>query len=591
MTTAIPPAPATAAAPTQTAALAALTVVSAAAPDKIAALAPGALLGAVVEAAAARGVIRIVTEAGALTLKVPPNLQLPPDSQLMLQLTTLNGNAAFKLLAINGRPVVPAGGPLSPLLPPAAAAAALLAALGQPGAGSAVPVGMAPLGAAPAAAGEAPGAPVLPGPQGLAGQGAGGMVATVLRPAGSPIPTAATAPASGVAGTTRSESSPAGPPSLPGFADLAPGTTLTLRIAAVTAPGEPLPGTADAAAAVQPPPPGAATPAATTTGLLGVPVRSSPVAAGLPGVEPLPAEAPGPALASPGSPAEAAPVRLSGHVIAHPAGGNAIVQTPAGLLSLPTAAPLAPGAGVAFEVVGPPVPPATPAAAPAPAGLGPQGWPALAEATDILAAADPRGFEQALRGFPQMGPRLATGLALFSGALRSGELRQVLGDGAVRGLDRSGRRDLVDRLRKDLGELAAEAGRPVGGGEWRVYTMPLMSGAEIDPIRLYVRRPPEEVGEDGKGGGRKGQEQRFILEVGMTRLGRVQLDGLVTRESRRFDLIVRTYEPLPEDMRRDIGGIFAESGQLTGTKGTVVFQAGRFVDLPPADAPGTRITV
>jgi hypothetical protein len=579
MTTAIPPA-APPPAPAQTVAQAALTVVSAAAPDKLAALPQGALLNAVVNAAATQGVIKLVTEAGAITLKVPPNLQLPPDSQLMLQLTTQNGNAAFKLLAINGRPVVPAGGPVSPLLQPAGTAAALMAAL-QPGlAGGPLPLATGTAGAAtPTLSGDTPGV-LMPAQQ----QGPGGLVATVLRPAGGPAAqTAAPLP---------------GQPPLPaGLADLTPGTTLTLRIAAVAPPGEPLPASVPAQSVAPTAPSGTGQPTAAQPAASG-PTIPSPqatptTAAASPSATPPGAAASSlPPLAGPPAAAPTVPVQLTGEVVAHPAGGNTIVRTPAGLLSLPTATALPPGSAISFEVVGRPVPPAVlqPGLG-APAGLGPQGWPALTEAANALASADPQTFEQAMRGFPQMGPRLATGLALFSGALRSGELRQVLNDGAMRGLERAGRRDVADRLRKEMGELSADSGRPVGGGEWRVYTMPLMMGAEIDPIRLYVRRPPGEVDEDGEGGSRKGQEQRFILEVGMTRLGRVQLDGLVTRESKRFDLIVRTYDPLPDEMRRDIGGIFAECGQLTGTKGTVAFQAGRFVDLPPADAPGTRITV
>jgi hypothetical protein len=196
-----------------------------------------------------------------------------------------------------------------------------------------------------------------------------------------------------------------------------------------------------------------------------------------------------------------------------------------------------------------------------------------------------------MRTIPQAGPRLAAGLALFAEAVQSGNSKQVAGDGVVKGLDKAGRRDLAGRLKKDFDSLADEAARPLGpAADWRGLTMPFLNGATIDPIRLYVRHPPED--EEGGGGKSGGHEHRFILDITMTRLGRIQLDGLIQRGTNRFDLVMRTGQPLSDGMRQDIAGIFAECGQLTGAKGSISFQTGgRFVELPPTDSPETRIMV
>jgi hypothetical protein len=247
------------------------------------------------------------------------------------------------------------------------------------------------------------------------------------------------------------------------------------------------------------------------------------------------------------------------------------------------------GGSVQLEVVGPPVPPPPPSSATAqtPQGLGPDGWPALSSAADVLAQADRQAAEQLIRMIPQANPRLAAAMAALSGAVRSGDFKVLGSDGVIKGLDKAGRRDLADRLKRDFQELTDEAQRPRGNGDWQVVTLPFAHGADIDPIHLYVQRHKEE---EEKGG--KGQEQRFILEIRMSNLGRIQFDGLIQRDTKRFDLIIRTGEPLGAEICRDIGGIFAECGQLTGTKGTVNFQSGRpFVELPPCDAKGTRIMV
>jgi hypothetical protein len=283
------------------------------------------------------------------------------------------------------------------------------------------------------------------------------------------------------------------------------------------------------------------------------------------------------------------PLPLPGNVIAHSPGGTSLVQTPVGLISLPGGPPMQAGGSVQLEVVGPPVPPPPPSSATAqtPQGLGPDGWPALSSAADVLAQADRQAAEQLIRMIPQANPRLAAAMAALSGAVRSGDFKVLGSDGVIKGLDKAGRRDLADRLKRDFQELTDEAQRPRGNGDWQVVTLPFAHGADIDPIHLYVHRHKEE---EEKGG--NGQEQRFILEIHMSNLGRMQFDGLIRRDNKRFDLIIRTSAPLSAEICRDIGGIFAECGQLTGTKGTVGFQSGRpFVELPPCDAKGTRIMV
>ena len=275
--------------------------------------------------------------------------------------------------------------------------------------------------------------------------------------------------------------------------------------------------------------------------------------------------------------------------MAHVPGSPALLSTPLGTLSLPAELPV--GADVTLEVLAPPIPPPpAPAAASTAPGLGQGGWPALNEALTVLTAQDPQAAQQLMRAMPQMGPQLAANLSLFANALRSGDTKAIIGEGAVRGLEKGGRRDLADKLKDDVDELSAESERPVDGGNWRGFTLPILTGAEILPVHLFVRQQPEPEEDDVKsgGGGRRGTEHRFLLEVSMTRLGRFQLDGLIQRDTKRFDLIIRTALALPDHMRHDILGLFANAGDLAGTKGSVTFQGGgRFIDLPPAPAPTT----
>ena len=657
--TAIPPAPPPLPAPIQAAAVPVLTVVAGSDSGGLAAALPtGALVTVSVQAMEGKVLLQVATASGAsLDLKLPPSLQLPSGLQLSanadltLQLVQQGGMPAFRLLAINGRPLA-GGGPLAgapplpgaaadPLLAPGggeggggnSAALALNPAASQTGRGAAVT--LAPLGQT----GMGGPAPLAEGP--LAASGPLGLTATVVRPA----------PA-GAAFSPGADGQPAATPAPPpGFADLPPGTQLTVRIASITpsdaapppppamagaAPASPaaaqgmppmpspLPGSPAASAAAsggtgerQPgggqqngPPSGTAPPDPAAS----PPQSSAAPGAAAPAVNP-PAPNLQPHLPSPGLPqssvaqssvaqssvaqssvaqsaaasASASPtVTLTGTVIAHSPGGSSLIQTPAGLLSLPGGPAMAAGDSVRLDVVRPPVPPPAGTGPAEQQGLGPNGWPALSTAADVLAQADRLAADQLIRMIPQANPRLAAAMAVFAGAVQSGDFKKLGGEGAIKGLDKAGRRDLVDRLKRDFLDLADEAQRPRGAGDWQVVTLPFAHGASIDPIHLYLRRLNE--GEDQ--GGKPGQEQRFILDVRLSRLGRIQFDGLVSRPNKRFDLIVRTAEPLGAEICRDISGIFAECGQLTGITGTVGFQSGRsFVELPPCDAKGTLAVV
>ncbi|CUW37251.1 Conserved protein of unknown function [Magnetospirillum sp. XM-1] len=592
MCSAIPPAPPPPAPPPQASAPVVLSVVAdKGAAEVLAKLQAGAVLAATMAAAEGKGVVQVMTADGSsLSLRLPPGQPLPPDgAQLAMQYISQNGLPAFKLLAINGRP---AGGlPLSPQqtgLPNLPDLATLLG----PG-GSAKPqAAQNALTQAPGAGPGPAGAPVVTSP-GLAA-GPVGLSATVIRsgPPGAVM-------LSNDAGTPGLQMDQPLPEALTG---LASGTRLTVRIAAMAPPaqgavsgGQPVPTATAQPAASAPVPPQApaaapqATPPATAAGIPAAPhLSGQPAPAATAATPPLAGGIPAtPPATSPPQPQTT--TTMPAVVLSQPAGGAALVQSPAGVLSLNVASPLQVGSLLRLEVIGQPLAPPPLAPAPSqPQGLTPGGWPSLDQAVDTLMQSDRQAAEQLMRMIPQAGPRLAAALSMFAGAVRAGDSRPLLSEPVTRGLEKAGRKDLVERLKQEFMDLAEDSARPMGRGDWHAITLPFAHGANIDPIDLYVHRPPD----DEEGRGKQGSEQRFILDVRMSVLGRIQLDGLVQKDVKRFDLIVRTAQPLPAAMCRDISGIFAECGQLTGIKGQVSFQAGRpFVDLLPSAAPATQIVV
>jgi hypothetical protein len=292
------------------------------------------------------------------------------------------------------------------------------------------------------------------------------------------------------------------------------------------------------------------------------------LAAALPG-EPMPTAGPAGAL----------PVTVAAVSGQTPA-GHPIVDSEAGRLVLAVKAPLPAGTVLLLEIA----PQASAYDALPPQAGTPQqallrlsqGWPALGAALAALAGSGDMAAAQALAArLPQVGPQLAAGLMTMLSQLASGEGSEWLGAAVRETLERVGKRDLADRLQGEMRQLSRLAAEP-SGGDWRVLFLPLRYGDELHQLNIYIRgrRKGGDTGELDTG-------TRFIVEVDMSRLGPLQLDGLV--HGRRFDLMLRSCAPLSPAMRRDIEAIFDEARGVSGFAGTIGFQVAQSFPVQPLE--------
>ncbi|RMD63474.1 MAG: hypothetical protein D6826_04810, partial [Alphaproteobacteria bacterium] len=224
-------------------------------------------------------------------------------------------------------------------------------------------------------------------------------------------------------------------------------------------------------------------------------------------------------------------------------------------------------------------------------------WPALQEAIEALRhgtataghAGDPgMAVGSVPDAIPRIGAHLSAGILFFLSALSGGDLGRWLGGRTLDALRNAGRGQLVDRLNADFSHLARLADG--AGGDWRLLAIPLWDGHAVQQVRLFLRRRDKKRdGHDGK----NADATRFLLEVEMSRLGEMQLDGLV--RARRFDLILRTRQPLPAAMREDIRTIFQDANDGVGNAGTITFHVSRdwrlmpVPDIAPADHGGLTV--
>ncbi|MBL8705456.1 MAG: hypothetical protein JNM30_11450 [Rhodospirillales bacterium] len=288
---------------------------------------------------------------------------------------------------------------------------------------------------------------------------------------------------------------------------------------------------------------------------------------------------------------------VNAQVIGQTGSGLVVVNAGFGLLTVPSGGVLlAAGAQLQLEFLGRPPPGApgqpppgqfgiAPAVALAEFGGRPPGdagtlahdWETLRRTIEALVQQNPQAAQSALgRAVAQPGDRLAAGLLFLVAAMRGGDIGALLGEPAIRSLERAGRGGLLRRLNDELGvlnKLATEA-----SGEWRAFFLPVQPpDGPITPVRMFFRQP------------RKNQKQgeqatRFVVETELTRLGPIQIDGLA--KATRLDLILRTREALPAEAQTEIDRIFqsaAADGRFTGSIG---FQAVERFPIDPLEEIG-----
>ncbi len=256
-------------------------------------------------------------------------------------------------------------------------------------------------------------------------------------------------------------------------------------------------------------------------------------------------------------PSFAATDLLIGRVI-ESSGPETLVDTGLGLLALQRRLALAPETVIAFERLEEILPALATRDTPLRAG----GWASLDEVLAVLTQIAPE-LAAHLRAelMPGSPSQLAGTLLFLLGALYQGDWP---GAAVSAALAASGHAKLSQRLSDDAAELRRLAADP-STGDWRVLTLPLLIGMTVQPLRLFMRRrkpgsPAEDV-------------TRFAIEVELSMLGPVQLDGML--RGTHLVLVLRSHRSLPDALRKlasDVCHRALEDWGLTGEFGFMTEQ-------------------
>jgi hypothetical protein len=293
-------------------------------------------------------------------------------------------------------------------------------------------------------------------------------------------------------------------------------------------------------------------------------------------------------------------------VVSNEPGGEVLAQTPLGVVRLQTGGNVPVGSKITFEIFETILPAAQQAGLantvePAPLTELAKHWHSLEQIFKLLSGRDSAsGMDFIQPNMPWLrmneGANLQTlltpkslpsGMMFFLNALGAGSFRDWLGRNNAQWLDENGHSMLLQKAGAEFMSISKQF-QEVTPQQWQTLFFPVAVEGEVQQARLFVKR-------DRKQGNKQQNEKsnddtRFILEVDMSQLGEMQMDGFVRKgdQQTHFDLVIRSKTPLPADVQNDLAQIYNDTGELTGYRGSLQFQSVKEFPIQPMEETGAK---
>lgn len=198
-------------------------------------------------------------------------------------------------------------------------------------------------------------------------------------------------------------------------------------------------------------------------------------------------------------------------------------------------------------------------------------WPSLAQLVEETQRTDSVLFQSMLaKAFPTPGKHFTQTMLFFLSALKGGDIKQWIGNKANEVLEAK-HTDIIRRMGAEFATLQQAFIEP-NSQNWISAMVPVLYDNRLHQARLHIRQDADAQNEKPQQGG-----QRFIIDVELSRLGELQLDGFVQKNAgkHQFDIVLRSSKPLPSDIEHDIRAIYINASEIAGFKGNIIFQPSR----------------
>lgn len=288
---------------------------------------------------------------------------------------------------------------------------------------------------------------------------------------------------------------------------------------------------------------------------------------------------------------------ITSQVLGQEPTGEALLHTPLGVIRLQPETVLPTGSQLTLKVLQT-TPPAlfslnfnitqghTASTQPAPLLELAQQWSSLQQIFSLLSGRSllgtppqtdiPTASNQPTPSAKDIGP----GLLVFITALRGGNFRSWLGKDNIKWLEDQGQGNLVKKAEGEFNSIATQYAE-TKPGQWQSLYFPVAVEGMLQQVRAFIKRDRNKQNTSGQE--TKSEDTRFVIELDLTQLGELQMDGFVRKQDNtlNFDMMIRTLTPLSPEIQQDILAIYNATGAITGYKGSLAFQSVREFPVNP----------
>ena len=201
-----------------------------------------------------------------------------------------------------------------------------------------------------------------------------------------------------------------------------------------------------------------------------------------------------------------------------------------------------------------------------------QNFDSLQQTLDALTQINPQLAQQFIdTHVPQANAQISAPLMFLLHALKQGDAKSWLGKETTETLTKAGKLSLLSKLAHDMNTSTQTAHDPVVG-EWKTYPIPMLSNSQFQAVTLSVHADSKQSSPDNTEGNTPNRV-RFLIDVRMSHLGPIQLDGLVRPQ--KLDMIVRSESQLPPGLPQDLRNAYITTLEAHGFTGSLSFQLGK----------------
>lgn len=121
-------------------------------------------------------------------------------------------------------------------------------------------------------------------------------------------------------------------------------------------------------------------------------------------------------------------------------------------------------------------------------------------------------------------------------------------------------------------------------GDWRAYSFPMQAQNNVAvPVSLFVQDYYQPPSQDDKEHEREIKMTRFVFEFDLTRMGEVQVDGMMREKN--VDIFIRTRRDLTPEMKKAVRGVYLNALERSNLTGDVAFQSDpeKWLDVAPKE--------